>query len=56
LTNTLESSQKGGEAKKCKNINIKSQFESQKHLHKATFETLKYLKKLVLKLLIQVKM
>jgi hypothetical protein len=41
--NFLKSCQNISQAKKCQNIYIDPQFESPKHLHRMTFETLKYL-------------
>jgi hypothetical protein len=38
-----KSAQTVSSAKKCQNINNKAQFESLKHFHQTTFETLKYL-------------
>jgi hypothetical protein len=42
LANFSKSSQKSVQVKNVLNIYIKAQFESPKHLHQTTFETLKY--------------
>jgi hypothetical protein len=38
----VESSLNSFQSKKCQNTTIKAKFESPKHLHQTTFETLKY--------------
>jgi hypothetical protein len=43
LPNFSKNSPKSHQVKKGQNIYNKAQFESQKHLHQTTFETLKYL-------------
>jgi hypothetical protein len=41
-------SQNSCQAKNCQHINIKAQFESQRHLHQPTFEPLKFLEQTML--------